>query len=128
MTFCCGYVSRQDGSVNLAKCLPHLPVPWEGLAMVYLNMHLTSAMPYCSCFSSLFIVTFPLAILIFLEHPWTNSSSYVTNLFLPLYLPPNSSNSFSINLHLLRFHSCLSSFLGFCSHRLVKLKPQWHSN
>lgn len=49
-----------------------LPSVLPPSAMFFQKMHLTSAMICCSCFSSLFIVSFPLAIQIFLKHPGQN--------------------------------------------------------
>ena len=103
MTFCCGYVTWQDGSKNFAKCLPCLPAPWW--LLIYQAMHLTSTMLCWSCFSSLFYLSSPSPQLYSSPSNMPKTSLNVYNLFLSLHLLPASLNSFSIHLHLLSFQS-----------------------
>lgn len=85
------------------------------------------------CLLPLSVVTALVPFLLSLS-PWLESYALPiprqNHPLLSLQLPPNSLNSLSTILHILSFHSCLNWFWqsGFCSHALLKLKPQWHSN
>lgn len=127
MTFCCGYVTWQDGSENFAKCLPCLPAPWW--LLIYQAMHLTSTMLCWSCFSSLFYLSSPSPQLYSSPSNMPRHPLMFITCFSPCiyYQPPWIAFPFIFISASSQVMSS-NSFLSFCSRMFLKPKLQGRSN